>query len=52
MGGHKKEVANGSPHVFGNVNARGRRSLAGKVDANSAGSALALLVAITVMIVV
>jgi hypothetical protein len=29
-----------------------RRSLAGKVDANSAGSALALLVAITVMIVV
>lgn len=29
-----------------------RRSLAGKVDANSAGSALALLVAITVMVVV
>jgi hypothetical protein len=29
-----------------------RRSLAGKVDANSAGSALALLVAITAMIVV
>jgi hypothetical protein len=29
-----------------------RRSFAGKVDANSAGSALALLVAITVMIVV
>jgi len=29
-----------------------KRSLAGKVDANSAGSALALLVAITVMIVV
>jgi hypothetical protein len=29
-----------------------RRSLAGKVDANSAGSALALLVAITVMIIV
>ena len=29
-----------------------RRSLAGKVDANKAGSALALLVAITVMIVV
>lgn len=35
-----------------NVQTVERRSLAGKVDVNSAGSALALLVAITAMVVV